>query len=226
MDELAKRAIRELHPDRLPKLRSFPLEPLVITAGGCKITTDSGPRVCFWAHRKLARAVFQKRGILDTRAFDKVNWETFYKALHRVPRLFQGWACKQISNIAATNRYRSKFTPGLTPKCPSCTTEDETCGHVLLCTKAGRVDNLMRSISLLDAWLVDHNTEPHLRACLTEYARSRGEELLSDEDRYLLEINVEDLYASSGEAQECWVLAIQAARRVTQLRNEDAEGIG
>jgi hypothetical protein len=43
MDELAKRAIRELHPDRLPKLRLFPLEPLVITAGGCKITTDSGP---------------------------------------------------------------------------------------------------------------------------------------------------------------------------------------
>ena len=334
MDEMAKRAICSLHPDRLPRLRPFPMEPLVVSVGGSKITTDSGSRIRFWAHRQLARPIFTKRGILDPRAFDKVNWEPFYTAMHRVPRLFQAWACKQITNIAATNRFRAKFTDGLSPLCPSCLAAEETCTHILDCPEVGRVDNLMRGIALLDAWLEQECTEPALHACLVWYARSRGtaslhdfvrgwspalrlfgkaqdligwrrfmegmvacggmeiqaefmrmngirgnaqswaigltikllecthgqwiyrniiihdnecgtarsaqkeqilkdieaqlsnEDTLSPEDQYLLEINLDDMGSGTGESQEYWLLAVQAARRAKLLREATPEGIG
>ena len=45
-----------------------------------------------------------------------------------------------------------------------------------------------------------------------------GEEGLAEEDRYLLEINLDDLETSSGETQAYWLLAIKAARKVVRLR--------
>ena len=49
---------------------------------------------------------------------------------------------------------------------------------------------------------------------------------LSEEDQYLLEINVGDMCLGSGEKQEYWLLAIQAARRAKVLRDQAPEGIG
>ena len=44
-----------------------------------------------------------------------------------------------------------------------------------------------------------------------------GTEGLPQEDRYLLEINLEDLETTSGEKQTYWLLAIRAARRAHRL---------
>ncbi len=128
----------------------------------------------FWANKQLAQAHFQKWGILDSWAFDRVNWEALHKALHRVPQMCQVWASKQICNITVTNRYRAKFTKNLSPKCPSCLVEDKTCAHVLFCSELGQIDNLKCSISLLDTWLRESHTEPDLAFCMLEYAQSRG----------------------------------------------------
>ena len=49
---------------------------------------------------------------------------------------------------------------------------------------------------------------------------------LSEEDQYLLEINVGDMGRASGERQEYWLLAIQAARRAKLLRDQTPAGIG
>ncbi len=57
-------------------------------------------------------------------------------------------------------------------------------------------------------------------------AQLAREDELSEEDQYLLEINVGDISTGSGEAQEYWMLAIQAARRAKQLRDHITEGIG
>ena len=38
-----------------------------------------------------------------------------------------------------------------------------------------------------------------------------GEEGLEDEDKYLLEINLDDLGTSSGEDQTYWLLALEAS---------------
>ena len=45
-----------------------------------------------------------------------------------------------------------------------------------------------------------------------------GEEGLDEADKFLLEINLEDLEETSGEHQEYWLLAIRAARRVMGIR--------
>ena len=45
-----------------------------------------------------------------------------------------------------------------------------------------------------------------------------GGEGLDDDDLFLLEINLEDLESSSGETQEYWLLAIEAARESRRLR--------
>ena len=48
-------------------------------------------------------------GSLLTDAFDEVDWPHVYRTLNEeVPRLFQVWACKQVMNIAATNKNLSR----------------------------------------------------------------------------------------------------------------------
>ena len=48
-----------------------------------------------------------------------------------------------------------------------------------------------------------------------------GGEGLEEEDRFLLEINMEDLETTSGETQEYWVLAISAVRAAILLQGQD-----
>ena len=53
-----------------------------------------------------------------------------------------------------------------------------------------------------------------------------GEEGFAEEDQYLLEINLDDLDNSTGEEQTYWLLALQAAREVRQLRlQQDSEAV-
>ena len=40
-----------------------------------------------------------------------------------------------------------------------------------------------------------------------------------EEDKYLLEVNLDDLENTSGEQQEYWLLAIRAAREARRLRS-------
>ena len=48
--------------------------------------------------------------------------------------------------------------------------------------------------------------------------QERGEDGLEEEDRWLLEVNLDDLETTSGETQAYWLLAIKAARRAYILR--------
>eukprot|EP00956_Cyclotella_meneghiniana_P039287 scaffold168688_cov23-Cyclotella_meneghiniana.AAC.1 len=47
---------------------------------------------------------------------------------------------------------------------------------------------------------------------------SLGENGLAEEDRYLLELNLDDLDHSTGEDQAIWLLSLKAARKARQLR--------
>jgi hypothetical protein len=77
-----------------------------------------------------------------TNAFDEVNWPHVHRTLNQeVPRLFQVWACKQVMNIAATNKNLSRrHRDGRCDKCPCCMIHVETAAHVLLCPEVGRVE--------------------------------------------------------------------------------------
>ena len=71
--------------------------------------------------------------------------------------------------------------------------------------------------------IITQRKEEILQEITTQLANADS---LSDEDQYLLEINVGDMTSSSGEEQEYWMLAIRAARRAKILRAQLAEGIG
>jgi hypothetical protein len=58
--------------------------------------------------------------------------------------------------------------------CPSCMQVPETCCHILHCPHDGRVKALHTTISLLDRWMKQNNTNPDLRECIYEYAMGRG----------------------------------------------------
>ena len=88
--------------------------------------------------------------------------------------MFQLFAAKQTLGIAGCNVNQAYYTPGHDPICPSCGVAQETCGHVLACDEAGRVEVLHRSIDLLDKWLKENGTERNLRRFLVQYAHGRG----------------------------------------------------
>ena len=56
-----------------------------------------------------------------------------------------------------------------------------------------------------------------------EEQQALGTQDLQDEDHFLLEVNLEDLESSSGERQEYWLVAIQAARRASTIARDDSE---
>ena len=47
-----------------------------------------------------------------------------------------------------------------------------------------------------------------------------GEDGLEEEDKYLLEIKLDDLGSTSGEVQHYWLLAIRSARQAYSLRRQ------
>jgi hypothetical protein len=82
-------------------------------------------------------------------------------------------------DIAPTNRNRP-WEKNLCPLCPSCAQVNKTCLHILFCNHAGWVDALMKSIDLLEQWLVEVDTDPNLSNCIVEYARGRGQLTMSE----------------------------------------------
>lgn len=87
MDLHAKRVIWGLEGRELPSQKTFLLEPVAIFVGNEKMTSGTGERIRFWAHRQLAQQTFHSLNILPGQAFDEVAWQQVYGALHSVPRL-------------------------------------------------------------------------------------------------------------------------------------------
>ena len=53
-----------------------------------------------------------------------------------------------------------------------------------------------------------------------EKQQELGEDGLLDNDKYLMEINLNDLETTSGEKEEYWLLAIRSARKACALRTQ------
>jgi hypothetical protein len=118
--------------------------------------------------------------VLQQDQFEEVEWPAVNTALTEVPRMFQVWASKQVCGVAGTNEMQARYTPNHDRRCPSCGVQVETCGHVLFCEEAGRVDLLHKSVDLVDGWLKDQGTDEQLRKMLMEYAHGRGGKTMSE----------------------------------------------
>lgn len=174
MDEKTKEALRQLHHNMAITQSLFPMEPLVVYAGKEQITTNSGDTVWMWAHKQVAKPIFIKQQVLDAEAFELVDWKSYWTAMQSFPQLFQIWACKQIMSIAATNKAHSWYTEDLSPLCPSCAIEEETCAHILKCMEQGMVQVLETLIGLLDQWLQSTYTDSQLHQLLVSYTCTQG----------------------------------------------------
>jgi hypothetical protein len=175
-----KQVIWGLDGDELPQQEIFPLEPISVSVGQEKMTSDTSAEIRFWEHRKLAEETFFMMGLMSAHSFKEVAWMQVYDTLHTVPRLFQLWSCKQVMDIAGTNVNQAIIIEGHDPHFPSCDHTLETCAHVLHCEEAVRVDTLHRLINWLNDWLKKVGTEPNLREGLVEYARGRGNKTMED----------------------------------------------
>ena len=105
MDFYAKHAILEESCNHNTHPKRFPLEPICIFLGKNKPTSDNGDRLRFCAHKQVAKESFHDSKIMFEE-FELVDWEMIYIALHKVPRMFQIWAMKQVMNIAPANGNR------------------------------------------------------------------------------------------------------------------------
>jgi hypothetical protein len=179
-DAGAKRQLLEASVTELPGRQRFPLEPIACFVGKNKMTSDTSDKIRFWAHRRLAREAMVDSKILLGRQFDGIAWEAVYDALHSVPQMFQLWACKQVWDIAGTNYLRSKWDKSVKGWCPSCRRSRETAAHVVMCSEAGRVDTLHRTVDFMEEWLSEVGTNPALQTCIIRYAHGRGYLTMSD----------------------------------------------
>jgi hypothetical protein len=111
MDAATKRELWGLEGDMLPPQSIFPLEPLAVFVGKDKLTSGSEDLIRYWCHWKMARIVLahEKVNVLQP---DQLEWPTVYKALNvDVPRMFQIWACNQVTGVAGTNKMQARYTP-------------------------------------------------------------------------------------------------------------------
>ena len=141
-DARAKAILRSQDVTNLPPQETFPLKPICMFIKGKKMTSDTA-HIRYAAGRQVARSFFHETGRMLTDAFDEVDWPRVHCTLHKVSHLFQVWACKQVMNIAATNKTLSwRHCNGQSDKCPCCTIHVETAEHVLLCPEVGRLEAL------------------------------------------------------------------------------------
>ena len=174
-DAAAKRCILEYIPgDEIPAI--FPREPVSLVIGNQKITSNSCSSLRFHAHRQEAKSIYSKMKILSPDQFEEVDWEAVHSALHKVPKMFQLFAGKQVFNVSAVlgNLSKQKEHSHLGNKCPSCETDKETCEHILYCNEEGRRKNLNLQIYRIRTWLEEVGTNPHLTTVLLNFLLTRG----------------------------------------------------
>jgi hypothetical protein len=183
MDGEAKGALCGLQGGAPPPPQDvFPLELMAVFVGKEKLTSGSEDWLRYWCERVVAKEALahDKVKVLQHDQFEEVDWPAVHKVLTDVPRMFQVWACKQVIGVAGTNEMQARYTPNHNKRCPSCGVSVETCGHVLFCEEAGRVDLLHKSVDLVDKWLKEQGTDQQLRQMLMEYAHGRGGKTMSE----------------------------------------------
>jgi hypothetical protein len=178
----AKAMLRSQDITALPQQKVFPLEPICMFVEDTKMTSDTGAHIRYAAGRQDARSLFHKTSRMFTDTFDEVDWPQVHRTLTKeVPRLFQVWACKQVMNIAATNKnLHQRHCNGWSNKCPCCTIHEETAEHVLLCPEKGQVEVFMESLLALERWLNKVDTDPNLADSIVKYVQRRGTVSMED----------------------------------------------
>jgi hypothetical protein len=160
----------------LPWQEAFPLEPIRMFVDGKQMMSDTGAHIWYAAGCQVARSFFHRTSRLFTDVFNKGDWLQVHWMLNKeVPWLFQVWACKQVMNIAATNKNLcQRHHDRRSNKCPCCTIHVETAEHILLCPKEGWIEAFRLAMTALERWLNEPDMDLDLADCIVEYVQRRG----------------------------------------------------
>jgi hypothetical protein len=72
---------------------------------GTKMTSNTGAHIRYAVGRQVACKFFHEMSRMFMDAFNEVDWPQVHRTLsNEVPRLFQVWVCKQVMNLAVTNK--------------------------------------------------------------------------------------------------------------------------
>ena len=111
----------------------------------------------------MAEDTLYHLGLMTPHQFQEVAWRQVHDALCEVPRIFQVFACKQVTNRAGVYVNQAKYMKDQDTRCPSYGKKAETCQPVLCSEEEGRVKALNCTIDLLDSWLQKLGTNKTLR---------------------------------------------------------------
>jgi hypothetical protein len=151
----------------------FPLESVGVFVGTQKMTSDTGNDIRFWAQRQLAKKYYGHQFFFTPTQFDCINWVLVHRTLHKLPRLFQIWAAKQVLGVTGTMKFLANQDKR-SPLCPSCLECKETCTHIAWCPESERSKAFHQSTKTIERWLGENKTHPDLQALLLLYLHRRG----------------------------------------------------
>eukprot|EP00804_Cyclotella_cryptica_P006975 CCRYP_007113-RA/>CCRYP_007113-RA protein AED:0.75 eAED:0.75 QI:0/-1/0/1/-1/0/1/0/1178 len=174
-DAAAKREIFESGTDNIP-YPQLPSESLSIVVNNNKLTSDTESVLRYVAHKAEAKSLFISMGILTSDQFDEVAWDTVYRTLTDLPKMFQLFASKQVFGVAAVlgNLAKQKAFTHLGVQCPNCMTCKETTAHLLLCPEVGRVQCVDQQLQIVANWLTSSGTNETLAELIMEFLITRG----------------------------------------------------
>lgn len=152
----------------------LPLELITVFVATQKATMDKSHALTFHIHWHLARVAFHQKHILDNQQLDEVDWEHVSAAIHKLLRLFQLWASKQVMGAASTMAYLH-HQDGCDPWCPSCLQDLETAAHILLCQEGGRTKAFCQAVREWQTWCDTNSMDPQLRDGLSAFIIARGD---------------------------------------------------
>lgn len=79
----------------------LPLEPSDLTFGCHEFIYELSDLICFTAHKQEARNLFDCLDIPTFDQFDQVTWQVVHYTIHKLPKMLQLFAVKQVFNVAA-----------------------------------------------------------------------------------------------------------------------------
>ena len=127
-------------------------------------------------------------------------------------RFMEGMISKEIMTVQ--RQYMDTSGGKLTP-------EAWAQGLVLKLLETTHGQWLYRNVHVHDAiaGTLANDRKEEIQRAIEDHMKLGGEGL-AEENKYLLEINLEDMEASSSETHQCWLLAIRAARKFKLLQTQ------
>jgi hypothetical protein len=146
----------------------FLLEPIGLFVQDEKMTSKTGDHIRYWAHHHLAQGYYCNHKLLSLEQFNVVDWKSIHRTLHKLPRLFQLWAAKQVLGVVGMMKILS-HQDSRSPLCPSCNECNEMCRHISRCPEVGCAALFAQLTHRIEAWLDTNCTHPDLKLLILQY---------------------------------------------------------